>query len=184
MNFTEEQYKAISHTEGPLRILASAGSGKTSVLTQKVIRLILEGKAKPSEILILTFTNKAAGEIRERIEKRLFEHRIDYFHEPLRAETFNSFGNSILLEDPESFGLSLGVRLLTEESRWQLLSSILKERALNHLEIASPDRFISNLSRFMDSCKENLVTPGCSPLTWKKRVRKNPRSKINITWPG
>lgn len=160
MNFTPEQHQAISHTDGPLRILASAGSGKTSVLTQKVIRLILEGKANPSEILILTFTNKAAGEIRERIEKRLFDHRIDYFHDSLRAETFNSFGNAILMEEFDAFGLPEGgVHLLTEVGRWRLLSDILKGSTLDHLEISSPDQFISKLFRFIDSCKDNLITP-------------------------
>src|SRR6202790_1017418 len=69
--FTQEQQEAIARRSGPLALAASAGSGKTSVLVERYVRSVLEDGIAPGRILAITFTDRAAGELRERVRRRL-----------------------------------------------------------------------------------------------------------------
>ena len=84
------QNQAVSYLDGPLLVLAGAGSGKTRVLTYRMAELILRKKASPTEILCVTFTNKAAKEMKLRIETILSEIGL-HLNESLWVSTFHSF---------------------------------------------------------------------------------------------
>src|SRR3989344_5960142 len=109
-----EQQAAVKATEGPVLILAGAGSGKTRVLTYRVAYLIQEKKIDPSNILCLTFTNKAAGEMSERIRK-LLNYTLDANRYTLPTMgTFHSFCAKILRRDGQVLGLPPGFAIYDE----------------------------------------------------------------------
>ena len=85
-NLNPEQQRAVTHEKGPLLIIAGAGTGKTTVITKRIAWLIMEKKLKPDEILALTFTEKASGEMEERVDKLL-----PYGYVDLWVSTFHSF---------------------------------------------------------------------------------------------
>src|SRR3981189_3590350 len=95
------QLEAVRHGEGPLLILAGAGSGKTRVLTHRIAHLLRERLARAPEILALTFTKKAAGERRERVEKLVGPDA-----ERLWVATFHAAGARILRREAEALGLT------------------------------------------------------------------------------
>ena len=96
-NLSPRQREAAVYIDGPLLILAGAGSGKTRVLTHKIAWLIDEKIAKPWEITAMTFTNKAAGEMRERVAS-LVEHGAEY----VKVSTFHAFGLKFLFRNEEA----------------------------------------------------------------------------------
>src|SRR3989344_5120485 len=100
-DLNEEQKKAVTTTEGPLLIIAGAGTGKTTVITRRIAYIIEKKLAKPSEILALTFTDKAAGEMEERVDILVPYGFIDTW-----ISTFHAFGDRILRENAFEIGLS------------------------------------------------------------------------------
>jgi DNA helicase-2/ATP-dependent DNA helicase PcrA len=115
------QRQAVMHGDGPLLILAGAGSGKTRTLTHRIAWLIRERNVSPREILAVTFTNKAAGEMRERLEKLLGSV------EGLWVSTFHSACVRILRREMEQVGFTSQFTIYDDSDQERLLKAVLKE---------------------------------------------------------
>ena len=116
------QKEAVNITDGPLLVLAGAGSGKTKVLTTKVAYLILEKKVAPNNILAITFTNKAAKEMKNRIIDIV--GLIGY---KIQISTFHSFGLTILKKHYDKLGLNKNFTILDNEDSNNVIKNILKD---------------------------------------------------------
>ncbi|MDD2391728.1 MAG: UvrD-helicase domain-containing protein [Bacilli bacterium] len=122
----DSQKEAIKQTEGPLLILAGAGSGKTKVLTMKVAYLISEKNIDPASILAITFTNKASKEMKDRIVKLL--GKVAY---EIKISTFHSFGLTIIKDNYSYLGLKKNFTILDSDDTLTLIKKIVKEMELN-----------------------------------------------------
>ncbi len=122
-SLNDRQKEAINITEGHLLVLAGAGSGKTKVLTTKVAYLVLEKNVAPSNILAITFTNKAAKEMKERILSMV--GAVGY---KIQISTFHSFGLSILQKHYDKLGLSKNFTILDSDDSNVVIKGILKDR--------------------------------------------------------
>ena len=118
----ESQLEAVKTTEGPLLVLAGAGSGKTKVLTTRVAYLIEELGIDPKSILAITFTNKAAKEMKDRVIKMLGD--VGY---KIQISTFHSFGLTIIKENYKLLGYEKNFTILDSEDSLTLIKKILKD---------------------------------------------------------
>ncbi|TKJ38572.1 ATP-dependent DNA helicase PcrA [candidate division LCP-89 bacterium B3_LCP] len=134
MNFNDlntAQAKAVRAHEGPVLVLAGAGSGKTRVITYRIAYLLQEGLAKPWQILAVTFTNKAAAEMKQRVFKMLKSENRDLY-----IGTFHAFGARFLRRHAEAFGRNSKFTIYDVDDQERLLRSILK-RKMGSTEVRS-----------------------------------------------
>ena len=123
----EPQKDAVFHNEGPMLVLAGAGTGKTGVLTTRLIRILMEKRALPGEILSVTFTNKAANEMKERIT-----NQIGNLSTGLKwLGTFHSIGAQILRFHPEKVDLESNFIILDTDDQIRLLKQIIKDENID-----------------------------------------------------
>ena len=146
-NLNKEQKKAVLYNEGPLLILAGAGSGKTKVLTTKIAYLIKEKNISPYEILAITFTNKAAKEMKERVENLIGEEA-----RFIQISTFHSFGLKLLRENCKALGYDSNFVIMDSDDSLVIVKKIMKD--LNYdIKQFSPKAVKNKIS----SCKNELV---------------------------
>ena len=119
-----EQEQAVKTTEGPLLIMAGAGSGKTRVLTHRIAYLVLEKEVYPSNILAITFTNKAAREMRSRIDG-LLGHGTG---ERMWVSTFHSMCVRILRRNIDQLGFSKNFSILDTTDQLTVIKNVLKQQ--------------------------------------------------------
>ncbi len=148
MTLNDKQIEAVNHKEGPCLVLAGAGSGKTRVLTERIIKLIDDG-ISPYNILAITFTNKAANEMRSRVELKLGSVSNSIF-----IGTFHSFGLRVLRDNYRSIGYSSNITILDQDDSKSLIKRILKEEDLD-----PKDYDIKHIINRISSSKNDGVSP-------------------------
>lgn len=137
----KHQREAVEHGNGPLLIIAGAGTGKTTVITERVKHLILEKGIKPEQILALTFTEKAATEMEERIDKIM-----PYGYTQMWISTFHSFCDQILREEAINIGISPNFRLMTETESIMFLKKHMFSFNLKYFRpLGNPNKFLEAL---------------------------------------
>ena len=143
-----KQKQAANHAQGPVLVLAGAGTGKTSVLVHRISRLITGKHAHPNEIRAFTFTHKAAREIRSRVAKSSAGIAASGLH----ASTFHGYCYQLLREAGEDF------QLLDQFELWTFLRQRVADLPLNRfLRAANPGRFLKDLLTCFDRCSDELV---------------------------
>src|SRR6476620_5873434 len=143
-----KQRQAIEHAAGPMLVLAGAGTGKTTVLVERIAWLIEQGHAKPEEILAITFTDNAADELKARVEKRLRRKTAIF------AGTFHAYCLGVLKRAGQDFNL------LLPEDVYVFLRQRIDQLVLKRfIKPADLGQFLEDLKNFFDRCHEELVGP-------------------------
>jgi DNA helicase II / ATP-dependent DNA helicase PcrA len=151
----DAQRQAVVHTNGPLLIVAGAGTGKTTVITRRVSWLIASGRAKPEEVLALTFTDKAAGEMVERIDAQLPMGYVD-----LWVSTFHAFCQRMLQTHGLDIGLPNEFRLLSDTDAYLLVRKHFAKFDLDYYRpLGNPNKFIHALLKHFSRAKDEAVSP-------------------------
>ncbi|MEK7482621.1 MAG: UvrD-helicase domain-containing protein, partial [Patescibacteria group bacterium] len=150
-----EQKEAVAHDNGPLLIVAGAGTGKTTVITQRIARLIEQGLAKPEEILAVTFTEKAAEEMEERVDRLL-----PYGYTDLWISTFHAFCERVLRDHALDIGLAPDFKILDDTASWLLVYRHLGRFGLDYYKpLGNPTKFIRALLGHFSHCKDQTIYP-------------------------
>ena len=145
----KEQREAVQSTEGPLLLLAGAGSGKTKVLTHRIAYLIEEKGVKPWHIMAITFTNKAAKEMRERIDRLIGDAAAEIW-----VSTFHSSCVRILRRHADAVGFDRSFSIYDAEDSKKLIKQVLKEMNIDTKALS--ESYVANL---ISSAKNRKLTP-------------------------
>lgn len=161
------QFQAVFHTTGPSVILAGAGSGKTRVLVSKVLYLITKKNMRPSEIVMITFTNKAAAEMKKRIEQTGYG-KLGFMG------TFHSFCASLLRRYAGRLGYGPDFVIFDDDDQEALLKQIIKEKDIERMTV-------SYLSHLISAAKNQLIPPD-KFTTFFPQERAEDVAKIYVTY--
>ncbi len=154
-DLTDEQRAAVTHAEGPLLIIAGAGTGKTRVITRRIAHLITTRRVRPERVLALTFTDRAAAEMEERVDQL-----VPYGYTQTWISTFHAFGERVLRENALHIGLSPDFRVLSRPEQVIFIRDRLFEFPLDYFRpLGDPARHIDALVALFSRAKDEDVTP-------------------------
>ncbi|MFH1238905.1 MAG: ATP-dependent helicase, partial [bacterium] len=175
-NLTPEQKEAVIHDRGPLLIVAGAGTGKTRVITRRIAHLIATKKARPEEILALTFSDKAAGEMEERVDLL-----VPYGYTETWISTFHAFGDRVLRDNALEIGLATDFRVLTRPEQIIFFRDHLFDFPLKYFRpLGNPTKYIESILALISRAKDEDVTPQ-DYLKYvqklKKELKTDPKNK-------
>lgn len=154
-DLNEKQLEAVKHKDGPLLIIAGAGTGKTTVITRRIAYIIEQKWAKPSEILALTFTEKAASEMEERVDML-----VPYGYVDMWISTFHAFGERLLRDYALELGLPSHYKLLTDAEQAIFMNEHLYAFDLKHYRpLGNPTSHIEAMLSHFSRLKDELITP-------------------------
>ncbi len=151
----ERQREAVTFGTGPLLVVAGAGTGKTKVITYRIAYLTGSKMAAPEEILALTFTDKAAAEMEERVDVLL-----PYGYANINVSTFHAFGDKILREYAIDLGMTSDLRVLSQPEQYIFFRENLFEFPLNYYRpLGDPTQFIHAILNLISRAKDEDVSP-------------------------
>ena len=145
----DKQKEAVLYNEGPLLIIAGAGAGKTKTLTTKIAYLIEEGLAQPYNVLAITFTNKAAKEMKDRLYALIGD-----LAKKIQVSTFHSFGLKLLRENYDKLGYEANFVIMDSDDSLTVVKKIVKDLGYDP-KIYNPRAIRNKIS----SCKNEMMTP-------------------------
>ena len=148
-SLNEQQKEAVLYNDGPLLIIAGAGAGKTKTLTTKIAYLIEEGLAHPYNVLAITFTNKAAKEMKDRLYALIGD-----LAKKVQVSTFHSFGLKLLRENYERLGYEANFVIMDSDDSLTVVKKIVKDLGYDP-KIYNPRAIRNKIS----SCKNEMMTP-------------------------
>jgi DNA helicase-2/ATP-dependent DNA helicase PcrA len=157
-----EQQEAVVHTDGPLLILAGAGSGKTRVIAHRIAHLVSSGRAQPDRVLAVTFTNKAAEEMRTRVEKLL-----DVDCRQMWISTFHALCARLLRREAPQIGLSRDFVIYDTSDQLAVVKQLLKQQGSDEAT-AQPRLVLSRISH----AKNRMEAPKASADAWNPRQQQ------------
>src|SRR5712691_6320263 len=149
------QRDAVTHDAGPLLIVAGAGTGKTTVITRRIAYLIATKRCRPEEILALTFTDKAAAEMEERVDTL-----VPYGYADVWISTFHAFGDRLLKENALELGLTPDFRVLNRAEQVIFFRDHLFELPLDYYRpLGDPTKHIQAIISLISRVKDEDVSP-------------------------
>ncbi len=175
VKLNKEQKEAVEHENGPLLVIAGAGTGKTTVVTERVKYLISKGLSNPSEILALTFTDKAAREMEDRVDRAM-----PYGYTQMWISTFHSFCDRVLRDEALQIGFDPKYKLMNQAETVQYLRDNLFEFDLNYFRpLGNPTKFLGGILQHFSRLQDEDITPS-EYIEWAEKQQKTAKGEDEV----